>query len=120
MVGSLMYLIIGLCPNIGFAVVKLAQQMANPSNKYYQVVLDLCKYLLNTYKYQIAYGGLSNKSIIAYSNLDWAQDPELHKFMTGYFTLMAQEVTFWMSYQQKTIALSLTKAEYIALSDCGC
>ena len=65
-----MYLIIGLCPDIGFAVVKLAQQMANPSNKYYQVVLDLCKYLLNTYKYQIAYGGLSNKSIIAYSNLD--------------------------------------------------
>jgi len=40
--------------------------------------------------------------------------------MTGYFTLMAQEVTSWMSYQQKIIALSSTEAEYIALSDCGC
>ena len=35
MVGSLMYLIIGSHPNIGFAVVKLARQMANPSNEYY-------------------------------------------------------------------------------------
>jgi len=32
---------------------------------------------------------------------------------------MAQGVTFWMSYQQKTVALSSTEAEYIVLSDCG-
>ena len=35
LVGSLMYLIIGLRPDISFVVVKLAQQMANPSNNYY-------------------------------------------------------------------------------------
>ena len=35
MVGSLVYLMVGSHPDIGFAVVKLAQQMANPSNKHY-------------------------------------------------------------------------------------
>ena len=35
LVGSLIYLMIGSRPDIGFAVVKLAQQMANPSNDYY-------------------------------------------------------------------------------------
>jgi len=35
LVGFLMYLMIGLRPDIGFAVVKLAQQMANPSNNHY-------------------------------------------------------------------------------------
>ena len=35
LVGSLMYLIIGSRLDIGFAVVKLAQQIANPSNDYY-------------------------------------------------------------------------------------
>jgi len=35
LVGSLMYLMISLRPDIGFAVVKLAQQMANPSNDHY-------------------------------------------------------------------------------------
>ena len=34
-VESLMYLIIGLYLNIGFALVKLAQQIANLSNEYY-------------------------------------------------------------------------------------
>ena len=34
-----MYLMIGLRPDIGFAVVKLAQQMANPSNDHYRVEL---------------------------------------------------------------------------------
>jgi len=37
LVGSLMYLMIGSRPDIGFAVVKLAQQIANPSNNHYQV-----------------------------------------------------------------------------------
>jgi len=51
MVESLMYLIIGSHPNIEFAVDKLAQQIANLSNRHYQAGLYLCKYLLNTYKY---------------------------------------------------------------------
>ena len=46
-----MYLMIGLRPDIGFAVVKLAQQMANPSNDHYQVGLHLCRYLLAICKY---------------------------------------------------------------------
>jgi len=35
LVGSLMYLMIGSRPDIGFAVIKLAQQMANPFNDHY-------------------------------------------------------------------------------------
>jgi len=35
LVGSLMYLMIGLRPDISFTVVKLAQQMVNPSNNHY-------------------------------------------------------------------------------------
>ena len=120
MVGSLIYLMIGLHSDIEFAIVKLAQQMANSSNEHYWVRLYLYRYLLNTYKYQIVYDRLSNKSIVAYSNSDWAQDPKLCKSMTSYFILMAYGVISWMSCQQKTVVLSLTEAEYIALSDCGC
>jgi len=93
MVGSLIYLMIGSHPDIGFAIVKLAQQIANLSNKHYQTGLHLCRYLLNTCKYQIVYDGLDNKSIIAHSDSDWAQDLESCKSVTSYFTLMAQEVT---------------------------
>ena len=63
-----MYLIISLHSDIEFSVVRLAQQIAN-HNK------------------------LSNESVVAYSNLDWAQDSELYKSVTSYFILIACEVT---------------------------
>ena len=31
--------------------------------------------------------------MVAHYNLDWVQDLELHKSVTGYLTLIAQEVT---------------------------
>jgi len=120
LVGSLMYLIIGSRPDIGFAVIKLAQQIANSSNNHYQVGLHLCRYLLATHRYRLVYNGLSNESLVAYSNSDWDQDYEHRKSTTGYFTMLAQGITSWLSRKQKSIALSSTKAEYMALSDCSC
>ena len=48
---------------------------------------------------------------MVYFNLDWAQDLKSHKSVTGYFTLMTHKVKFWISHQQKTVALSLTKCQ---------
>jgi len=45
LVGSLIYLMISSRSDIGFAVIKLAQQMANSSNNHYRVGLHLCRYL---------------------------------------------------------------------------
>jgi len=111
---------IGSRPDIGFTVVKLAQQMANPSNDHYQVGLHLCRYLLATRRYWLVYNGLSNKSLVAYSDSDWDQDHKHCKSTTGYFTMLAQGITSWLSRKQKSVALSSTEAEYIALSDCSC
>jgi len=48
--------------------------MENLLNEHYENGLHLYKYLLNTHKYQIAYNGLSNKSVTVHSNLDRVQD----------------------------------------------
>jgi len=107
---------IGSRPDIGFAVVKLAQQMANPSNNHYRVGLHLCRYLLATCRYWLVYNRLSNKLLVAYSDSDWGQDHEHHKSTTGYFTMLAQGITSWLSRKQKSVGLSSTEAEYMALS----
>jgi len=120
LVGSLMYLMIGSRSDIGFAVVKLAQQMANSSNDHYRVGLHLCRYLLATRRYQLVYNRLSNESLVAYSDSDWGQDHEHHKSTTGYFIMLAQGITSWLSCKQKSVALFSTEAEYIVLSDCSC
>ena len=119
LVSSLMYLMIGSRPDIGFAVVKLAQQMANPSNNHYQVGLHLYKYLLATHRYWLVYNGLSNELLVAYFDSDWGQDHKHRKSTTGYFTMLAQGVTFWLSHKQKSVALSSTEAEYMTLFDCS-
>jgi len=111
---------IGLRPDIGFTVVKLAQQMANPSNNHYWVGLHLCKYLLATRRYWLVYNGLSNESLVVYSDSDWGQDHKHRKSTTGYFFILAQGITSWLSHKQKSVVLSSTEAKYMALSDCSC
>ena len=61
---------ISLYSDIEFVIVKLAQQIANLLNEYYQAKLHLCRYLLNTYKYWIVYDILSNKSIVIHFDSD--------------------------------------------------
>jgi len=62
---------------------------------------------------------LSNESLVAYSDSDWGQEHEHCKSTTGYFTMLAQGITSWLSCKQKLVALSSTEAEYMALSDCS-
>ena len=114
-----MKFVTGSRPDIGFTVVKLAQQMANPSNDHYRVGLHLCRYLLVTHRYWLVYNRLSNESLVAYSDSDWGQDHKHHKSTTSYFTMLAQEITSWLSRKQKSVALSSTETEYMALSDCS-
>jgi len=91
--------------------------MANPSNNHYQVGLHLYKYLLATHRYWLVYNGLSNELLVAYFDSDWGQDHKHRKSTTGYFTMLAQEITFWLSHKQKSVTLSSTEAKYMVFSD---
>jgi len=75
--------------------------------------------LLATCRYWLVYNGSSNKLLVAYSDYDWDQDHEHHKSTTGYFTILAQGITSWLSCKQKSVALSSTKAKYMAFSNCS-
>jgi len=78
----------------------------------------LC-YLAGTAQYALVYKGTSNKGLIAYTDSDYAADPVKHRSTTGYHLKLADGIISWQSRAQKTIALSATEAEYMALSDCS-
>ena len=61
------------------------------------------------------FNGDSDKGLIAFTNSDWASDKIMCKSQTGYFFQLASTSIFWQSHAQKNIALSSTKAEYMAL-----
>jgi len=118
-IGSLLYLMLGTRPDILFAVTKLAQHAANPSDDHLSKALYICRYLVGTSKYRLTYNGESGQGISACTDSDWASDDTSRHSQTGYFIKLAKGLISWTSRAQKTIALSPTEAEYMALSDCS-
>ena len=108
---------LGTQPDIAFAVTKLSQYAANPSQDHLNRAHYICHYLLGTANYALIYNGKSNGGMIAYADSDWASDPITRKSTTGYLVKLANGIFSWNSRVQKSIALSSTEAEYMSLSD---
>jgi len=66
---------LGTRPDIAYAVTKLAQFAANPSEEHLNRALYICCYLLGTADYALIYDGKSDGGLIAYADSDWASDP---------------------------------------------
>ena len=117
-----MYLMIGTHPDICFAVIKLAQMTINPTQEHIDKALYMLHYLVGTFNYAIVYNGLSNQGLVVWTNSDWANDQKAAKScsQTGYFMKLADGIIMWNSRKQRTVAMSSTEAEYMALSDCSC
>jgi hypothetical protein len=118
-IGSLLYIMLGTRPDIAYAVTKLAQFSANPSQEHVDKAKHICRYLLGTRDYTLIYDGTSQKGLMAYTDSDWAADQLRRRSITGYFFKLANGIFCWRSHAQKTVALSSTEAEYMALSDCS-
>jgi hypothetical protein len=110
---------LGTRPDISFAVTKLAQYSTNPSEDHLSKALYICRYLVGTQNYRLTYDGASSQGLNATTDSDWASDATNRRSQSGYFVKLAGGPISWTSRAQKTIALSSTEAEYMALSDCS-
>ena len=72
-IGSLLYLMLGMRPDIAYAVTKMAQFAANPSEEHLTKALYICKYLAGMTNYKLQYG-LKHEGLYAYADADWASD----------------------------------------------
>ena len=118
-IGSLLYIMLGTRPDIAFAVTLLSRHAANPSQDHLNKALYICRYLLGTRNYALVFDGATGYGLEAYTDSDWGTDPTSRRSTTGYYLTLANGIFSWVSRTQKTIALSSTEAEYMALSDCS-
>ena len=118
-IGSLLYLMIGTRPDIAFAVTHLSQFSTNPIKDHYKAAQHVCRYLIGTHDYKLVYTQEEDKGLVVYTDSDWAADKIRQHSITGYFFKLANSIISWRSHTQKTIALSSTEAEYMAISDCS-
>ena len=97
-IGSLLYIMLGTQPDIGYAVTALSWHAAKPSQEHLDKVLYICQYLPGTCFYSLVFDGASKAGLITFANSDWASDPNTHCSQTGWFIKLANCIFSWKSH----------------------
>lgn len=117
--GSVMYLMLGSRPDLAFAVGMLSQFLANPAMTHWQAMRRLFRYIKATEDWGLLYEGGSSEALtlMAFSDADWAGDPDSRRSISSFVFLLAGCAISWSSKRQPTVALSSTEAEYKSLTE---
>jgi hypothetical protein len=116
LIGSLMYLAILTRPDISFAVSYLSQFNNAYNETHWNYAIRVLKYLQKTKMYHLKYSN-EDVELVGFADADWASDMLDRKSYTGFCFVMSGSVISWQSRKQRTVALSSTEAEYMALSE---
>lgn len=116
LIGGLLWVAQCSRPDVAFAVNRLSQFLQRPNQSHWDAGMRVLSYLNHTRKMKLMLGG-ENLDVKAYSDADWAEDRHERKSTTGYVFCLGEGVISWRSRKQKTVSLSSTEAEYMAMSD---
>ncbi len=115
-IGSLMYVAIQTRPDIAFAVQHLSQYTLHPAQAHWATVKCILRYLKGTRDEGIVYKRAeSTPRLEVYSDADFANRADA-KSISGYACVMDGACIAWSSKKQGMVSLSMTEAEYIALT----
>ena len=115
MVGSLLNAAIATRPDIAQAVEVMLKFCSQPAEAHLTAVKRILCYLKGTQNLAIKFQK-SDEALVAYSDADWAGDLDDRHSTTGNLFLMARGPINWVSKKQAVVALSMSEAEYMALS----
>ena len=118
LVGALMYIMIGTCPDISFAVGCLSRYLINPGKRHWDQALRVLNYLRATRNLVISYSRNSSNGLTlrGFSDSDWAGDKDGSRSTSGYVWMLSGGPISWKSRLQPIVALSSTEAEYITVT----
>ena len=117
LISSLMYLTLASCPDISYAVNRLAQFTSNPKGVHWTTAKRIFRYLKYTKNANLTHGGndakIKNTELNFLCDADWGDGPDW-KSISGYVTIIARGAIAWSLKKQQTVALSTAEAKYIA------
>ncbi|XP_019191054.1 PREDICTED: uncharacterized protein LOC109185568 [Ipomoea nil] len=116
LVGALQYLTITR-PDLSFSVNRLCQFMHSPTSDHWGLLKRVLRYVKGTISYGLRLFASASTTIHGFSDSDWAGCPIDRKSTSGYAVFLGDNLISWLSRKQRTVARSLTEAEYKALAD---
>ena len=120
MLGSIMYIMLQTRPDIAYAISKLSQFSSNPTERHYQALKRVLRYLKGTKDLGITYRkGQKQGELLGWTDSSWACDLDDAKSTSGYLMQLHGAAVSWCSQKQPTVAKSTCEAEYMGQSDAG-
>ena len=121
-IGSLIYLMLGTRPDLGFCVNKLAQCCGAPTDRHWRGIKRILRFVRGTTSAKLVLGNVPrtpNETIPAdvvcgYFDSAFMDNTHDRHSTMGYAFYCAGSLVSWSSRKQRTIALSTTEAEYLA------
>jgi len=107
-----MYIMLQTCSDITFTVSTVSQFTQNLNTSHYNTVKWIFKYLADTMNLSVIYG-ITDNSLISYTNADWDDCHNIRKFTEAYLFLLYEGLISWCFKCQQFIVLFLTEAEYM-------
>ena len=89
-IGSLLYIMLGTPPDIAFAVIRISQFCANPSQEHLSRALYIVRCLGSTKNLALHFNGANHNGFLGYTDSDWAANPDDRKSITGYVLFLAK------------------------------
>ncbi|KAG8501668.1 hypothetical protein CXB51_004714 [Gossypium anomalum] len=115
-VGSLMYAMICLHPDLSYAANAVSRYMANPGKEHWKAVQWILRYLRGTTNVCLQFGRTED-GVIGYVDTDFTGDLDRRRSLTGYIFTIGGCAISWKATLQTTVALSTTEAEYMAITE---
>lgn len=116
-VGSLIYAMCLTRPDISFVVSRLSRYFNAPKQCHWKAAVRVIKYLALTRDLAISYNFGKGTELVGYSDSDFAADQDTRRSQLGFIYLLNGGPVSWTSTQQKSVSVSTTEAEYVALSE---
>lgn len=117
-VGSLMFLC-NTRSDICYAVSLCSRYMADPSYLHLKAAKRILRYVCGTVNFGIHYFSTDSVKLIGFSDSDWGSNLDDRKSTSGNCFSLGIGLVTWSSKNQATVALSSTKAKYVALTSAG-
>ena len=103
--------------DISFTVQMLSRFVQSPTTQHLTAAKHLLRYLKGTKDYRMVFKSSDDPiNLNIYTDADWASDRSDRKSVTGMLVQLCGNSVAWSSHKQKTVSLSSTESEYMALS----
>ncbi|GKE37785.1 retrovirus-related pol polyprotein from transposon TNT 1-94, partial [Tanacetum coccineum] len=117
MIGTLLYLTASK-PDLQFAICMCARYQARLTEKHLHAVKRILWYLKGTVNRELWYPKDSSITLTTFADADHVGCQDTHRSTSGSMQLLGDRLVSWSSKRQKSVAISSTKSEYIAMSGC--